>query len=603
MFAPSLISLRRISVACVAMLCMITAVSSANAQSYPIPYTIGSSNTASADPPVVVPNTTPCVVNLFTNFEFDNFNNMPYTYSPGCPGPWSKVVLVGNYYITPGVQFDRTSQIFLNGVDLYFGTTPEPTSATENDPWHFENDVTDYSSLFATSQSGYASLGNLVNSTYTGIIYGTVDVYFYPAAQQNPAPVTADVVYALPSGGGATIVNNGSPSFSTTLTLPTNMKNMYVDVVSQSQNEEEQWFYCLPNDIASEFDDCGNTNFRETDISIDGVLAGAAPVSSWIYTGGLDPYFWFPIPGNQTLNLKAYRVDLSPFAGTLSDGNPHTITVGVFNAFEYFTETASLLVYEDHGSARTGGRVTRNTLSLPNPNVVENISTDPSGDVFGTVVTTSRRNYTISGTVYTSKGVVTNSVNGNLNFANGTYLYASGDGNVYTQNVGSTYTAEQFSQNGFLTAVKSWSFPLNLQLTDTYDPNTAILAQVANVDQTFDQTTGSEGGIFGRIYEQVDYNNVQSADTLIVNYNTGTLSNQDQSSSQVYFQAVPGYCYYQTLQAANNALTGFSGIPGCEDNPDAGSSDHRKGVASREAKPLYALHLHGPVARKAESAR
>jgi len=68
-----------------------------------------------------------------------------------------------------------------------------------------------------------------------------------------------------------------------------------------------------------------NTAFREGEISIDGAPAGAAPVYQWIYTGGIDPFFWEPIPGVQALNFCPYRIDLTPFAGVLSNGQPHTI--------------------------------------------------------------------------------------------------------------------------------------------------------------------------------------------------------------------------------------------------------------------------------------
>jgi len=376
-------------------------------------------------------------------------------------------------------------------------------------------------------------------------------------------------------------------------------------VVSQSQNEEEQWFYCLPNDIAGEFDDCGNTNFRETDITIDGVPAGAGPISSWIYTGGLDPYLWFPIPGNQTLNLKAYRIDLSPFAGALSDGNPHTIGVGVLNAFEYFTETASLLVYEDHGSTTTGGSVTTNTLTVPTANVVEDVSTDSSGDTGGYVYTTSKHSYSISGTVNTSAGTITNSVSGNLDFSNTTYLYESGDGNVYTQNADSTYTAEQVSTSAGKTSVRKWSYPLNLALTDTYDPDTEILDQVTTVTQGFSQTYPALQGLFGSsTASYTDSNVVTSADTLVLNYAEGVESNENQSTTQTYLQSAPGYCYYQTLSAANNVLTGFSGKSNCVENPDATVSSNKtapkKFVDNKNAHPTVPV---GPVAKKAAARR
>ena len=82
----------------------------------------------------------------------------------------------------------------------------------------------------------------------------------------------------------------------------------------------------------------------------------------WIFTGGIDPFLWFPIPGVQTLNFTPYRVNLTPFAGLLSDGKQHTVSVGVTNADSYFSATASLLLYLDSGSTQVTGAVTQLSL-------------------------------------------------------------------------------------------------------------------------------------------------------------------------------------------------------------------------------------------------
>jgi hypothetical protein len=47
---------------------------------------------------------------------------------------------------------------------------------------------------------GQASVYNIVNSQYTGIIYGTAELDFYPATKQYPAPPVADAVYPLSAG-------------------------------------------------------------------------------------------------------------------------------------------------------------------------------------------------------------------------------------------------------------------------------------------------------------------------------------------------------------------------------------------------------------------
>jgi hypothetical protein len=197
--------------------------------------------------------------------------------------------------------------------------------------------------------------------------------------------------------------------------LPANIERVYLDVVSQSQSTDEQWYACFPNDLSNinELFGCGNTDFRETEVMIDGQPAGIAPVSPWVYTGFL-PDQWVPIPGAQTLDFVPYRVNLTPFAGLLSDGNQHTVSLSVFNDDSYFSETASLLLYLDKGSAQTTGAILKNTLTAPSPVVSEDLhGTDT---VTGTIGVKSDRQFTIAGYVNTSHGKVSTSVNAHQDF-------------------------------------------------------------------------------------------------------------------------------------------------------------------------------------------
>src|SRR5260370_23701828 len=100
-----------------------------SAQSIPPPgLVIGSANTATADPPVPRPDTTPCVVPLFTNDVFADFSPKPFTFTPpaACDAPWAKIVLNANFSIQAGHQFDRTASIWIGCVTVYFRTTPHP---------------------------------------------------------------------------------------------------------------------------------------------------------------------------------------------------------------------------------------------------------------------------------------------------------------------------------------------------------------------------------------------------------------------------------------------------------------------------------------------
>jgi hypothetical protein len=237
------------------------------------PYVIGSANTVTADPNVTRPTTTPCVVQLFSDASFFDFNVENFSYAPpsGCPGPWAKVVLEADINLNPGIQFDRTANFWLGPVSLYFGTTAEP-SPSEGPSWHIESDLTDYSSIFYAAQSGQADIGNTLCCGLTSTIYASASLEFYPLAPGQTAPVAADQVLALSAGpsGGTVALNTTSSTLSGTFSFPLNVQGAYLDVYAQGQSGDEFWYTCVPNDVATELESCTNTGFRETEITIDG---------------------------------------------------------------------------------------------------------------------------------------------------------------------------------------------------------------------------------------------------------------------------------------------------------------------------------------------
>lgn len=533
-------------------------------------FSVGSSLEATADPPVQRPHTKHCEVTLLTNQAFADFNNKNFNFTPptDCPGPWSKVIFTGDFSIQPGVQFDRTGLVFLGNVNIYFGTTAEPLQ-NQTDTWHVERDLTDYSSLFKTPQTGFASLGNIVGADgLTSTIFGTFKLEFYQADFVNPAPRTADMVLPLPdNGNGAAGLNSTTPELTQTFTLPKNVESAYIDVLAESQSSEEQWFLCLPSSVAGDVGVCGNTDFRQVNISIDGKPAGVAPIFPWIYTGGVDPGLWIPIPGVQTLNFLPSRVDLTPFAGILSNGQQHTVGVTVFNAFNFFSTLATLLVYQDHGSSQVTGALTEDTLTDPDPTVVSNVAFDSHGNGGGTATVTSKQNFTIAGFVNTSHGRVNTKVDGNVNFSNVQTVTSSattfGQGVVQT----STVNQKTTTQDGFLFTTKEndVSYPFNINYLETVESNGDI-GQVSTVDQNFqrNETDTLEGF---PIFRSSTSNEVSSGDTATfvaspTGFSLGPNSGQSSKQTYVYHDTL-GNCYSRTLTAADNKLTGVKDGASC----------------------------------------
>jgi hypothetical protein len=529
---------------------------------------IGSSNPVTAEPPVARPHRSPCVVQLFQNLKFADFSPKAFSYAPpaGCPAPWSRVVFTADFTVTAGRQFDRTAAFYLGHANIYYGTTAEPR-AILSPSWHVERDVTDLTALFRSPQTGEANLGNLVNSTYTGIIYANAALEFYPAGDEEDAPRSADVVVPVNgTGGDAGTLNNTGSQITQTLNLPMNVERAYLDVIAQSQSNDEFWYFCVPSDQANNLLSCGNTPFREVEVTLDGAPAGVAPVYPWIYTGGIDPYLWEPIPGVQTLDFKPYRVDLTPFAAVLADGNPHVLGVSVYNANGYFLATANLLVYTDHDArAVTGGLLSNTLTAAPAPVVTENIHADPSGTTFtGSISVASDREFAITGYVDTSHGRVQTTVEQSVHYRNTQQFDVNSNvGAPDVQNVQQRTTVDsrvtRREGDAQRTTEQHFSYPLRIDFSF-----------IINADGSQSQTTTSdqrdivrESTADGR--SRTLLNHVHATDTLRFDANGAFLGPSGNQTTQTYrAQDSTGACYSRTLTAAAKQLTAVSDGGGCE---------------------------------------
>lgn len=543
---------------------------------------IGTQFEVTADPLVPRPHGQPCVVPLFANYQFAHFSQSTQTFEftpPGnCTGPWEKVVLEADFSENGGVQFDRTASIYLANANIYFGTTPEPL-ATLTNTWHIERDVSDYSALFATPQQGTIVLANCTSdcgapyNTLNGVFTVNADLEFYPAERghgddwghrdnDHRGNRTPDQILPLVQPNGSGGVNLpatlGSPTdqLSTTFTLPTNTEQAYLDVISQSQSTDEQWYACFPNDLASinEVYGCGNTDFRETEVTIDGQPAGIAPVSPWVFTGFL-PDQWVPMPGAQTLDFVPYRVNLTPFAGLLSNGQPHTIALSVFNDDSYFSETASLLLFLDRGATQISGAVTKNTLTSPSPVVTENLQ--GTSTVTGTINVTANRNFTIAGYVKTSHGKVTTSVSERRDFSStqtidfDTVNFTVLDQNTSVENRVSAATAVS-TDEGTVVTRDNFSFPITVDFI--YPVSSSPFGFTVATAQKYQAS------------QQVSRDGHVAYSTSVTNSVTATDVSPAVSSQTYTSSDSDGTFYNCHIASANNTLTSVG--RGCRQDQD-----------------------------------
>lgn len=331
----------------------------------PLPAIGPADRAVTIDPLVPRPTSRMCVVELFARREFVGATPHPLTVAPpaDCPGPWARIVLESDFDVSAGVQYDRSARLEVGGVNLYTGTTMEPRKTLAL-RWHVERDVTDYAALFRAAERGSATLENYLDDVHDGRFHWSARLVFHVADGANPAPRVPDIV--TPIAPAPVPVSRETPTIERVVTWPRNIERMAIDVLSMPQKSDEMWQNCLPNpvlppEVRSE-DGC-DYPFRESEVRIDGVLAGFAPVYPWIYTGGMGAWNWTLIPGIGTLDLHPYRIDLTPFAALMNDGRPHRIALTVRGARDNMATTATLLAWRDAGRAVVSGGVLRNTLA------------------------------------------------------------------------------------------------------------------------------------------------------------------------------------------------------------------------------------------------
>ncbi|WP_328321432.1 hypothetical protein OHA70_24400 [Kribbella sp. NBC_00382] len=353
-------------------------------------------------PPVAVPNTRHCSVEIVRN-GFKNFDPYTSTYTPpaACRGPWSKVVLRMQGSVK-GVQYDRLGHITIGGVGVFRTSTPEPSP--DGISWQVEKDVTSYSPLLRTTQPVVMELGNVVDQTYTGVLDIVVTLDFYTTGHGAPAARTANAVLPL------TDQRREDSDLVGTATLPRNTSRLLgeVYVTGSGGGCEEFWDTSAPVETGYSCPD--GSPYREVEVQIDGKTAGIALPYPYIYTGGWsNPYEWRPSPAPRAFDIKPLTYDLTPFAGLVSDGKPHEFRVHVVGVpagqSGWFT-VPNLHVWTDAHSKQTHGKLTSYAVSPLTK--TDNVTGEPNAA--GSVVMKASRSLKISGYVDTSAGRIRTTV-------------------------------------------------------------------------------------------------------------------------------------------------------------------------------------------------
>ncbi|MFF1838232.1 peptide-N4-asparagine amidase [Streptomyces sp. NPDC058231] len=515
-------------------------------------------------PPVSRPDTRHCAVTAVEHDFGNTLGGPPYTTTltppARCEGPWNKVVLDWSADVK-GRQYDRLAAVFVGGAEVFRTSTAEPDD--DGVSWHVAKDITEFAPLLKDPQKLQLELGNVVNDTYTGVYGVKLTITYYQADRRHPAAATADRIVPLGDTGstGAPWMNVGKGgSTSTSVTFPRNLTGARLEVYARGGGCDEQWFDAVPDDLAATAPDylCGGGPYREVQVAVDGRPAGLAQPYPVVYSGGIVPTLWRPVPAVDQFRTEAYDVDLTPFAGELADGRPHAVAITPYGAADSWTVDGSLFLRTDAHAARTGGRVTTDSLgSVPEVRTVRTPREDGSTEVS----VSAARSWRISGYVLTSKGRVSTTVEQDVAYTNTDTVSRTGQQQTMHQRDHGVTTVTTGTDGRTDVRRHAWSYPVDVDMDipvygdyNNYDLRAAVTQRRVLVD------TSRTGPGHGWHTDAVTDDTVDATGSLV--RTGGVVRAADGTSAERYRGTTDaGACYSRSLETAHGWVTGDRRTP------------------------------------------
>ncbi|KAK4398312.1 Peptide-N4-(N-acetyl-beta-glucosaminyl)asparagine amidase A [Sesamum angolense] len=331
--------------------------------------------------PIPLPKTKPCSYLVLEHDFAYTYGKSPVLadYKPptDCPSQnFARIVLEWTA-ACKGRQFDRIFGVWLGGVEILRSCTAEPRAT--GIVWTVKKDITRYYSLLMSNQTLAVYLGNLVDSTYTGVYHVNVSIHFYPADRSyghsaveygeldngygfgSVADLILPISRTLPLNDGLWFeIENSTDVESKEFLIPQNVYRAVLEVYVSFHENDEFWFGNYPNEYISANNLTGvpgNGPFREVVVSLDGLVVGAVWPFTVIYTGGVNPLLWRPITAIGSFDLPSYDIEITPLLSKILDGKSHKLAFSVTNALNVWYIDANLHLWLDKGSDRTQGNL------------------------------------------------------------------------------------------------------------------------------------------------------------------------------------------------------------------------------------------------------
>ena len=403
--------------------------------------------------------------------------------------------------------------MYLGDIEVFRTSTAEPTA--NGIVWTYIKEMEQYNSLWRTEQKIIFDLGNLVDSTYTGLFNTTLTATFFTVPE---SPKAADIILPISlrqsSVDKPSAFSVPSQNASVAYALPQNILRAVVSLSACGQATEEFWYN---NALSSQVDTFASTTgtlygyspFREVQLLIDGQLAGVSWPFPVIFTGGIVPGLWRPIAGIDAFDLREHEIDVTPWLPLLCDGLSHSFEIRVAGLSDdgndkasltetvgsYWVVSGKIFIFSDASGSITTG--TTPAISVPAPDIIlsSSITTNATGaNETLNYETTVNRRLSISSTIRTSHGSQLATWEQDLEYRNLNALTAQGTTQNTIQNTSGTDVSPSVGY------VNTYSYPLSV------DSTFSIFASGAfGIDATL-----SRGLVYGILGPSVFPSGVQS---------------------------------------------------------------------------------------------
>lgn len=524
--------------------------------------------------PIKLPKTKPCSYTILQHDFGRTYGKPPvlahYTPPSDCPSNnFGKVVFEWTA-ASKGRQFDRIFGVWVGGVEIFRSCTAEPRAT--GTVWTVMKDITRYYSLLMSNQTVAVYLGNIVDSTYTGVYHVTIRFHFYPEEKLNSLyyPNLSKSLIGFDSGADLIIpisrnlplndglwfeIENSTDVESKDFKIPQNAYRAVLEVYVSFHENDEFWYTNVPNEYISinNVSLPGNGPFREVVVSLDDAIVGAVWPFTVIYTGGVNPLLWRPITGIGSFDLPTYDIEITPFLSEILDGKTHRFGFSVTNALNVWYIDANLHLWLDGKSEKTEGKLLAQNISPLKVSLSSNIT-----GFDGSFAATATRSIESTGWVKSSYGTIITTATQGFNYSNFMMIGNEGNKQIVNQTIefdDKVYTkSNNSSSSSKIRSSKSLKrFPLYLYMDNVEQGNDSYRA-VSNITFGFYEkkiTTGSDSGSGFSISTLKNLEKGQGS--MLVKGNL--VINGKGSTQQVYnYHQDDSVCYFRNISSSNYTI-------------------------------------------------